>query len=660
MITIGILLVHFNHRPIFDWNGLTLNAIIAIFSVMSKSMLAYTLSECLGQAKWIWISSHQRPLNDIDLVDSGSRGPLGSFKILTQPTVRSFISVGAIVVILSIIIDPFVQLTVGKEDSVKFENNSEVQIAYAKRHNQEALKASPDVFDDVVVAPLADLGMRAAVFNGLFQSDSWISQQTQRSCPSGNCTWDTFTSLAICSGCNDLTDQIERINVTVEFRGPYEKPIVGTVPMFWHLPNGLLLSSSSLMTAWGTSNITQTISFTSFDTLIWSMTIMNRTEKDETTSSDTLTAMMNLVNFTRRAEPTASHHNVSAIECGLWYCVNSYQSTVRNGILSEIIHPTVSNRQPGSWQPIRSDSAEGGFKRIAPPRYLNNPPIRSKNRFTRMIDLVVANLFVRRTDLQIGEGFNISQTAALGLIDLMRETFTYPTDAVGNLTFPISPGYNFTSIYPSDFGHFPNADVARTTNSENAGAYNPPAMETLYRSQDLEATFAKLAKSITNNIRQTSSSDNHTVVSGKEGKYVVLFRIRAWFLILPIIVIFGGSVFLVIVLHYTRKSGIEFWGTNTLPIVHLGGKIAPIFDDDDMKIGTMEEKAKRHLVQFSTVQPSRRDLNRVDARSRSENHEMISPSRISADAVSIVSPSRTSLIVQSPSPDALSVASDYA
>ena len=129
MIAIGMLLIHFNNRPIFGWNGLTLNAIIAIFSVISKSMLAYTLSECLGQAKWIWISSQQRPLNDINVIDSGSRGPLGSFKILTQPMIRSFISVGAIVVILSVVIDPFVQLTIGKADSVNFDKNSNVQIA---------------------------------------------------------------------------------------------------------------------------------------------------------------------------------------------------------------------------------------------------------------------------------------------------------------------------------------------------------------------------------------------------------------------------------------------------------------------------------------------------------------------------------------------------
>lgn len=136
MIAIGILLARYNDQPIFDWNGVTLNAIIAVLSVMSKATLAYTLSECLGQVKWIWFSSQQRPLSDIDLIDGESRGPLGCFKILKQPIACSFISMGAIIVILSVVIDPFVQLTVGKRDILKFENNSNVQIAYAERYSK--------------------------------------------------------------------------------------------------------------------------------------------------------------------------------------------------------------------------------------------------------------------------------------------------------------------------------------------------------------------------------------------------------------------------------------------------------------------------------------------------------------------------------------------
>lgn len=136
IVAIGILLTHYNDQPIFDWNGVTLNAIISVLCAISKAMLAFTLSECLGQAKWIWFSWQQRPLSDIDLIDGGSRGPLGSFRILGKPVARSFISMGAIIVILSAVIDPFVQLTIGKREILKFETNIKVQIAYAERYSK--------------------------------------------------------------------------------------------------------------------------------------------------------------------------------------------------------------------------------------------------------------------------------------------------------------------------------------------------------------------------------------------------------------------------------------------------------------------------------------------------------------------------------------------
>lgn len=48
MVATGILLAYYNNQPIFDWNGVTVNVIIAIFSAISKAILAFSLSECLG------------------------------------------------------------------------------------------------------------------------------------------------------------------------------------------------------------------------------------------------------------------------------------------------------------------------------------------------------------------------------------------------------------------------------------------------------------------------------------------------------------------------------------------------------------------------------------------------------------------------------------
>lgn len=114
-------------------------------------------------------------------------------------------------------------------------------------------------------------------------------------------------------------------------------------------------------------------------------------------------------------------------------------------------------------------------------------------------------------------------------------------------------------------------------------------------------------------------------------------------MILPVILIVGGAVFLAIVLHYNHKSRMEFWGTNSLPIVALGEKMRPIFTDSDMKLTSMEQMAKRQLVQFPIV--PRRDFDGVNT---------LNPSVISV--ASIVSPTRTSMI-QSQSADVGGIAS---
>ena len=134
---IAILLAHYNSQPSFDWNGVTLNAIVSVLTTLAKALLAFTVSDCLGQAKWIWFSWHGRPVAYLNMIDGGSRGPLGSLMMLFNGQVaRSFLSFGAILVIISVAIDPFTQLTVGKQSQVLYEDDASAQISYAKRYSK--------------------------------------------------------------------------------------------------------------------------------------------------------------------------------------------------------------------------------------------------------------------------------------------------------------------------------------------------------------------------------------------------------------------------------------------------------------------------------------------------------------------------------------------
>lgn len=135
-IATGSVLAHYNNKPVFDWHGVTLNAIVSIVTTISEAMLAFALYECLGQAKWIWLSRQGQPLNDLNLIDQASRGPLGCCKILRRSIARSFISIGAITIILSTGMDPFFQLAIGKRGDVIYRESSNAQISYAKRYSK--------------------------------------------------------------------------------------------------------------------------------------------------------------------------------------------------------------------------------------------------------------------------------------------------------------------------------------------------------------------------------------------------------------------------------------------------------------------------------------------------------------------------------------------
>lgn len=70
-----VLLAVFNGRPIFEWEGVTLNAIISTLSVSMKASFTFAIAELIGQSKWILLSRDAQPLFDFERIDMASRGP---------------------------------------------------------------------------------------------------------------------------------------------------------------------------------------------------------------------------------------------------------------------------------------------------------------------------------------------------------------------------------------------------------------------------------------------------------------------------------------------------------------------------------------------------------------------------------------------------------
>lgn len=67
--------------------GISISAIISIFSGFAKSALLLPTAEALGQLKWDWFRNHGEKdgkKNDFERLDSASRGSLGSLILLVR------------------------------------------------------------------------------------------------------------------------------------------------------------------------------------------------------------------------------------------------------------------------------------------------------------------------------------------------------------------------------------------------------------------------------------------------------------------------------------------------------------------------------------------------------------------------------------------------
>lgn len=63
-------------------HDVSLNFIVSSLAAVSKSSLFFVIAAAFGRFKWLWISSKERRLQDLQDFDEASRGPLGAAKLL--------------------------------------------------------------------------------------------------------------------------------------------------------------------------------------------------------------------------------------------------------------------------------------------------------------------------------------------------------------------------------------------------------------------------------------------------------------------------------------------------------------------------------------------------------------------------------------------------
>lgn len=86
LITISCLLHYFGERPLSHWQShswLPISTVVTALAQTAVSTLLVSISSSISQLKWVWLQKN-RPMEDIQDFDEASRGPAGSFLLLSK------------------------------------------------------------------------------------------------------------------------------------------------------------------------------------------------------------------------------------------------------------------------------------------------------------------------------------------------------------------------------------------------------------------------------------------------------------------------------------------------------------------------------------------------------------------------------------------------
>ncbi|QSZ28822.1 hypothetical protein DSL72_003327 [Monilinia vaccinii-corymbosi] len=120
---------------------------------------------------------------------------------MEQSKVMDFVGIGAIITLLALPLDAFFQQSVGYNYKGVEDASQRAQSVAANTYGS----VNPADFIEIAHYSLP-YNMKAAMYGGLLSSDVAAPPNPPFSCPTGNCTWEPFSTLSVTSKC-DVMDR---------------------------------------------------------------------------------------------------------------------------------------------------------------------------------------------------------------------------------------------------------------------------------------------------------------------------------------------------------------------------------------------------------------------------------------------------------------------
>lgn len=289
----------YDNRLLSSWpHDVQINTVLSALATLLKGSMLVSVCACLGQLKWTWYADRGQPLQDFQIFDGASRGPLGAAQLLYRLKFCHTASIGSLVVLMTLASDAFIQQSVSYPLR-QLPQSTHATVPFAQAYNQ----VSTILDESSIISP----PLMTAIYDGMLSSN--LSQSASSiipRCPTGNCTFPIHTSLAVCSHC---------ANVTSLLRYSYDANIQpdGTTLGADHnytLPNGLFLSSAE--SAVGLFNMSSAV--------------------DLNLKSDALAPYIGLGHISSTSFIAGPS---SAWDCVLSFCAKTYNTSVSRTIFNE-------------------------------------------------------------------------------------------------------------------------------------------------------------------------------------------------------------------------------------------------------------------------------------------------------------------------------------
>jgi hypothetical protein len=527
----------------------TLLTLANIFGKVASAALIIPTSEALGQLKWNWFNN-SNAIWDFELFDKASRGAWGAALLLFRTKGRSLAALGALLIVLLLAIDTFFQQVVVFPDRWTL-HDTPGEIPRVVHYDPVYLEEFQGGFENrvyntdtqpVIQQFLYGNGTQPVVFG------TGVRAEVPLSCPTSNCSWPIYETLAVCSKCEEVSDLIDvtfaclytTVDWSSKWLGPLPKDPYPNGTVCGHFLNvtadvPILLSGYYVNETGGGDNdealLFRTIPLTQFLTkerLYGVGSVAFKDLRNPILDALISSAVDGLESVYQNRTPTVH-------ECVLLWCVQTIESsydlgTYREEVLSSYYNTTIGPSPWISWE-IPKEEGGGTFVVYTEDITIKNPKTSS--------DYTNSTVF----DHEYGAN-NVTASNFLAIFDDF---------------FPVT--YTVDNISATPRLRYKNYDDGPCQRYLTWSPWLAP--------NNLTHHLERLATAMTNKVRSLATSSQ--MLNG-EAFYAEKYVLIQWeWLIFPLLLLVLSLVFLVSTIIKTSKDpATGIWKTSAMPTLIYG------------------------------------------------------------------------------------------